>query len=182
MTSTCMPSLFRYRRKPAGRGLTDFPVPISKISGGRKTEGSQASTNHAGYGEDTPGLGTTTSKTSNLLSSQSFHNVEGTSQSRTSPSRKIHAEGNNLPSCSSTPAGVMDLTCTGGGISPARMFVNCGHFWFLSALVVCNALRGAERIAIDNMQKMSVSVNGQWFGCTDRFRPGDGLGGPASEP
>jgi hypothetical protein len=177
MTSTCMPSLFRYRRKLAGRGLTDFPVPISKISGGRKTEGSQASTNHAGYREDTPGLGTTTSKTSNLLSSQSFHNVEGTSQSRTSPSRNIHAEGNNLPSCSSTPAGVMDLTCTGGGISPARMFVNCGHLLFLSALVVCSALRGArERIAIDNMDERQRIG---WFNCTDQLRPRDGLGGPA---
>lgn len=38
MTSTCMPSLLRCRRKTAGRGLTDFPVPISKISGGRKTD------------------------------------------------------------------------------------------------------------------------------------------------
>jgi hypothetical protein len=52
----------------------------------------------------------------------------------------------------------MDLTCTGGGISLARMFVSCGHFWFLSALVVCSALRGArERIAIDNIQKLSVN-------------------------
>jgi hypothetical protein len=126
ITSTWMPSLFKYWRKVAGRGFTDFPVPINKISGKRQRymmiikflKEPWASQGHA------PGLGTTTSKTSNLLSSHPFQSVGGTSQRRTSPSRKMHAEGNNLPSCSSRPAVVMDLTCTGGGISSARIFVS----------------------------------------------------------
>src|SRR6266436_1155457 len=131
-----MPSLFRCCRKTVGRGLTDFPVPMSKISGENK-KGTEWSIRvlWADRG-DAPGLGTTTSKTSNLLSSHPFHAIGGTSHRRTSPSRKMHADGNNLPSCSSTPAVVMDLTCTGGGISPARIFVSWDHFWFLSTLAV----------------------------------------------
>jgi hypothetical protein len=96
-------------------------------------------------------LGTTTSKISNLLSSHPLQRVGGTSQRITSPSKKMHAEGNNLPSCSNRPSVEMDLTCTGGGISPASMFVNCDHFWFLSTLVVCNALDGAfEQRSMDD--------------------------------
>lgn len=37
--STWMPSLFRCCRKTVGRGLTDFPVPISNISGKQKRNG-----------------------------------------------------------------------------------------------------------------------------------------------
>src|SRR6266404_2055044 len=86
-----MPSLFRCCRKMVGRGLTDFPVPMSKISGENK-KGTEWSIRvlWADRG-DAPGLGTTTSKTSNLLSSHPFHAIGGMSHRRTSPSRKMHA-------------------------------------------------------------------------------------------
>ena len=60
MTSTWMPSLFKCCRKIAGRGLTDFPVPISKISGEQeRNKSDQASLSpmdwqmrRTGFGDD----------------------------------------------------------------------------------------------------------------------------------
>lgn len=71
-----------------------------------------------------PGFGTTVSKIPKCFVSHPVHNVLGTSQRKTFPSRKIHAEGIISPSRRWIPSLVIDLTWTGGGLSSARIFVN----------------------------------------------------------
>lgn len=70
-----------------------------------------------------PGFGTTASKISKWSLLQPSHKVSGTSQRKTLSSKKIHADGIMRPSDRSIPEGVIEDTCTGGGLSEAKKFV-----------------------------------------------------------
>lgn len=74
--------------------------------------------------ENLPGLGTTVSKISKCSFPHPAHKGLGTSQRKTLPSRKMHGEGIISPSRRLIPSLVIDLTCTAGGLSSARMLVN----------------------------------------------------------
>lgn len=56
----------------------------------------------------------------------------------------MHADGRISPSASWILADVMELTCTGGGISPASMFVNTVGRSTCRIAVVCKARRDSE--------------------------------------
>jgi len=91
-----------------------------------------------------PGFGTTVSNTLRCSRPQPSHRCEGTFHKKTLPSRKMHADGRTSPSASWIPADVMELTCTGGGTSPASMFVNAVGRSTCRIAVVCMARRDSE--------------------------------------
>lgn len=93
---------------------------------------------------NTPGFGTAVSNTLKCSRPQPSHRFEGTFHKKTLPSRKMHADGRIRPSASWIPAGVMELTCTGGGTSPASMFVNAVGRSTCRIAVVCRARRDNE--------------------------------------
>lgn len=71
-----------------------------------------------------PGFGTTASNISKCSLVQPSQRFSGTSHRKTFPSKKMQADGSMSPSARSIPAGVIELTWTGGGLSDARIFVN----------------------------------------------------------